>query len=127
MLRSCSCNNPSYGSCLNHDSVRCLLFTCANCAHYSERFPPPFSAVYLCFQELLDAATKGDSELAESLLKKGISADFRDDSAATPLIIAAQNGGTETVELLLGERNNNIDARNEEGEASEKSPNSFTL
>jgi ankyrin repeat protein len=47
------------------------------------------------------AARKGDSKLAERLLRDGANIEARDETGLTPLAVAIDYGNPETAELLL--------------------------
>jgi ankyrin repeat protein len=49
------------------------------------------------------AAAKGDIEIVQALLAKGADPHIKGKDGRFPLVVAAANGHTETVEIILAE------------------------
>ena len=90
-------------------SVLCSMVFCAAGA-------VPVKKVFAAQTEtaLLEAASAGDTETVETLLKHGANINAQDNDGGTALIWAAVNGHTKTVETLL-KHGADINAQDNEG------------
>ncbi len=75
---------------------------------------PAFSSVN---NQLLGAASSGDTAAAARLLSQGAFVDAKDNQGNTPLLLAAKSGKAGTAKLLI-EKGANIEARNNVGETA---------
>jgi len=78
---------------------------------------PIFTAVRMDEIQLCSAAASGDLAALETLLKKGVSPDGRDQRGSTPLFYAAGNGQVEAASRLLA-AGADINARNLDGQTA---------
>ena len=85
-----------------------------NASGSSSAAPAVFSSVN---NELLGAASSGDTAAAARLLGQGASVEAKNNQGDTPLLLAAKAGKIDTAELLI-EKGANIEAKDNQGDTA---------